>query len=192
TVQGVTADIRPNGTRLTVSDTGIVAPGGSAIRFAQDATGRLVSVLAPNGQQTSYSYTASGALENAAGANGQGSRYGYTPTGTLRLAVRDAGADVAVVGGAFVPVQVDLGGAAIFSGQTQTGTIAAGEVRRFAFRVSAEELASTPIGMLYLRAGDRVHPGIPDAARDHRVVEQHRRRPSRIGVRDQPAWQLLD
>src|SRR5205814_3496994 len=77
-VRGITAEVRPNGARLLVSDTGIVAVGGPAVQFTTDTQGRLLRIQGPDGKQVGYEYTATGQLERTADTKtGLGDRYGY-------------------------------------------------------------------------------------------------------------------
>src|SRR5262249_57241624 len=62
TARGVQELIRPNGTSLVFSDSGITASTGESIQFVHDDSGRITTIIAPDGSRVVYTYDRSGHL----------------------------------------------------------------------------------------------------------------------------------
>ncbi len=174
TAQGVQEMIRPDGTRLYFSDSGITASTGESIQFVHDAQGRITSIIAPDGTRVIYTYDSSGNLVSARNlVSGQSSRYGYQagPIHLLIEAVSPANGTSAVVQYApsfqVLPLTADLGSSGEFLASNQTGTLAAGGTDRYAFSFRPSELLSTASGEIYLgitvqaTSGSALQPGVP-------------------------------
>ncbi len=177
TARGVQEMIRPDGTRLYFSDSGITASTGESIQFVHDASGRITSIIAPDGTRVIYAYDSSGNLVSARNlVSGQSSRYGYQagPVHLLTEAVSPANGTRAVVLYApsfkVLPLTADLGSSGEFLASNQTGTLAAGGTDRYAFSLRPSELLSTSSGGIYLgisvqaAVGSALQPGVPSIA----------------------------
>jgi YD repeat-containing protein len=62
TAHGVEEEIRPDGTHLTYSDSGITGANGDTLQFIHDDQGRLSKLIAPDGTQVIYTYDSFGNL----------------------------------------------------------------------------------------------------------------------------------
>jgi YD repeat-containing protein/VCBS repeat-containing protein len=170
--RGVTAIVSASGKRLVVSDSGIVAPNGEAIRFTTDAAGRIAGISAPNGERIVYGYDGEGRLSSVRRiADSESTHYGYEVAASARLAIVTGANDLAIdYSGATPAVRAlagDLGAARSYLAAPFAGNLAAGEDDRLAFAVRPSEFASTASGTIYLgviveaAAGSALLPAIP-------------------------------
>ena len=174
TEQGVEDMVRPDGVKLFFSDAGITASTGASIAFVHDSSGRLSEIIAPDGTAVYYAYDGAGNLISVRNpSTGASSRYGYATDGShhLTLAVAPAvGANVAVhytPAPQVVPVKADLGSVAQFVAATPAGSLAAGATDRYAFSLRPTELSSTTSGTVFLgievdaASGSNLKPAVP-------------------------------
>src|SRR5262249_41301387 len=147
---GVQEEVLPGGTRLHISDAGIVSSAGDQLIFVRDAQGRLTTVIAPDGTRLQYEYDTDGNLVSARNvATGQSSRYGYqsVPVHLLPEAVSPAsGTSVAIRYAPTLlvsPLTADLGGTGQFLTSNPAGALAAGSTNRYTFSLRPSEISST-------------------------------------------------
>ncbi|MFH1842062.1 MAG: Ig-like domain-containing protein, partial [bacterium] len=162
---GTTEIHTPTGGRLFVSDSGITAENGEALRFVRAADGQVSRVVAPDGTALLYQYDTEGRLVGMRNlSDGSGSRYAYDQ-GLLvaAVAVGGQGQSISYAADGTVTVDVldaDLGGAAQFTGQTQAGDLVSGETDVYAFSIRQSEIDATTAGHLIVRVAITADPGL--------------------------------
>jgi YD repeat-containing protein len=172
---GVEKQVLPNGTRLIYSDGGILTSDGESIRFIRDAAGRLTDMIASDGHEVLYNYDATGHLTKVDRLfSGEVTHYAYAADDAHRLSlvVAPDAQPSAVIRYApnplVEPITANLGGAFQFSSSTPTGSLAAGNVDRYAFVLRDSELQSTKSKRLLIGASVQdsggFQPGVPTIA----------------------------
>ncbi|MHB8955464.1 MAG: putative Ig domain-containing protein [Pirellulaceae bacterium] len=155
---GITEQRESGGQRLFYADSGISTLGDQAIRFVQDAEGRLASVIDPEGGTLIYQYDALGNLVSVRHlSTGQSAQYGYDllEPHRLTLAVRSGGDGDAILYGnvpTAVPLQSHLGGVGLLAGRETTSQLTAAAVDRYSLGLQPSELASVATGQVLVRA----------------------------------------
>jgi YD repeat-containing protein len=174
---GIISITTPSGGVVHVGDSGIVGADGTTIQFFSDSAGRIDRMVAPDGTTTVYTYDAQGNLTAARQlSNGATDRYGYDPNTphALTTAVNASGTGTAISYSltalpATATVLANVGPAAQFTGQTYSGTLAAGASDNYAFSVRSSEINSTASGEVLLRVavtdnGAGLQPAVPQIA----------------------------
>ncbi|MEY8842848.1 hypothetical protein AB9K41_27770, partial [Cribrihabitans sp. XS_ASV171] len=129
---GRVQEIRKEGARLFVGDSGITADNGAVLNFLRDADGRIARVTTPDGKATVYSYDDKGQLTRyRALEDGSGGRFGYDDTGRLAVTTGGSGTPRVIVydgdGGIVeTPLHEDLGGISQFTGRVISGDASGG------------------------------------------------------------------
>ena len=153
---GTTEIHTPAGGRLFLSDSGITAENGQALRFVRGEGGQVSRVVAPDGTTLIYQYDAEGRLTGMRNlSDGSGSRYAYEQ-GRLVAAVAVGGQGQSISYGADGTVTVDtldadLGGAAQFTGRTLAGELVSSETDVYAFSIRESEIAAAAGNALIVR-----------------------------------------
>src|SRR5262249_22386774 len=135
---------------------------------------RLTAVIASDGREVLYNYDAAGNLTKVDRLfSGEVTHYAYAPdTHRLNLAIAPDGQPSVAIRYApnpiVEPITANLGGAFQFQTATQTGSLAAGSLDRYAFVLRDSELQSTKskrilIGAL-VQGTSGFQPGVPTIA----------------------------
>jgi YD repeat-containing protein len=150
--RGITAIEFADGVRLTVTDSGIAAADGSAIRFSYDAAGRLVRAGTTDGRLFTYEYDESGDLAAVRDlASAASERYAYDAQHRMILATGSGGSVISYGDAAQVaPLDADLGAALGYLAHAHAGALAAGETERLSFAVRESEIRATAGGAVLL------------------------------------------
>jgi YD repeat-containing protein len=102
---GVTAIVASSGKRLVVSDSGIVAANGEAVRFVSNSDGQLASISGPDGERIVYGYDGEGRLSSVRRiADSESTHYGYEVGPAGRLSIVTGAHDLAIDYSAATPV----------------------------------------------------------------------------------------
>ena len=154
---GRVQEIRKNGQRLFVGDSGVTSADGDVLSFQRDEAGRIVRATAITGEVMVYTYDDAGLLVSARSlVTGDGARYGYDAEGRL---VNEAelgsagGGKVVIYGndGSVVtrPVVEDLGGLTQAAGR-DIGVDATDGLQSYTLTVRDSEVRAATGGRLIL------------------------------------------
>ncbi|MCA9140961.1 MAG: putative Ig domain-containing protein, partial [Planctomycetales bacterium] len=148
---GVTESVSASGSRLRISDSGIVADNGDAIQFVYDTEQRLAAVKLPGGDEIHYLYVDGNLSQVVSPTLGLLDRYGYGD-GILRVAVDGNGNGQALQSDKSpIALTADLGDAIDSSGVPYSSQLTPGGVHRFAYSIDAGQIASTATNQVLLR-----------------------------------------
>ena len=193
TSQGqVGEEIRPDGKKFILSDSGITALNGESVQFIWESSpftsnvSRLTSVTGPDGHRLVYSYDQQGNLVSARDLiTGDTSRYGYSPVTlqpsafslpssalTLITHTGQPGQVVSYAGATpqTSTIKADLGAALNYLANPYTTTLTAGSTDQLVFSVRPSEIASTGSGDVYVGVivedltGSGLLPAVPSIA----------------------------
>ena len=177
TSQGkVGEEIRPDGKKFILSDSGISALNGESVQFSWtssdhlpltiDHSPLLASVTGPDGHRLVYSYDQQGNLVSARDLiTGDTSRYGYDAQGRLSILTHSGQTGQVVTYGGATPqvgtIKADIGAAITYLQNPYQGTLAAGATDQLVFSVRPSEINATNSTDVYLGVIVEADPATP-------------------------------